>query len=274
MSRLWMREDGLLVVECDYDQRNRVKEIGGRWDGIQKAWVVAFTLSNLEYLMDNLDCPSLDPNVEIRLLAQEQKEARLSKLFEMSKQDISVRLHVPGLKEHCRLYNYQKLGVVYALTNGEGVLIADEMGLGKSLQAIAASLIRKFKGEAKNCLVIVPASLKYNWPLEIEKFTDEKFAIIDGSPSERIAQWLRTDVFFHIVNYELVLEDLFGGKEFKIKEDDDEAAIIRKQATMAKAQSRKKILSGVRQKTWDIIVIDEAHAIKTHHSRRDRKSVV
>lgn len=265
-----MRDDGLLVVECDYDQRNLVKEIGGRWDGIQKAWTVAFTLSNLEYLLDKLDSPSIAQNVEQRLLEQEQKEARLNKLGEMSRQDVQVRLRVPGLKEQCQLYNYQKLGVVYSLTNGEGVLIADEMGLGKTLQAIAASLIRKFKGEAKNCLVITPASLKFNWPIEIDKFTDEKFVVIDGNPEERIVQWMRNDVFYHIVNYELILEDLFGGREFKENAEDDEAKVARKREMKAKASIRQRILSGVRQKTWDMIIIDEAHAIKTHHSRRSQ----
>jgi len=30
MSRLWINEDGFLVVDCDYAQRNIPKEIGGR----------------------------------------------------------------------------------------------------------------------------------------------------------------------------------------------------------------------------------------------------
>jgi len=268
MSRLWINEDGFLVVDCDYAQRNIPKEIGGRWDGIEKAWTVAFTSSNLEYLIDNLDEPSLDPNIEQRLLRQTEKEARLEKLREMSKRDVKVNLRVPGLKPSCHLYNYQKLGVAYALTNGEGTLIADDMGLGKTLLAIAAALIRKAKGLAKNCLVITPASLKFNWPLEIEKFTDEKYVVVDGSPDERIAQWKRTDVFFTIVNYELLLEDLFGGRDFKAKEDDSEATIARKQDLKAKAEFRKKMLADVRQRVFDIIVTDEAQALRSHSSRR------
>jgi len=192
----------------------------------------------------------------------------LEKLREMSKRDVKVNLRVPGLKPSCQLYNYQKLGVVYALTNGEGTLIADDMGLGKTLQAIAAALIRKAKGLAKNCLVITPASLKFNWPLEIEKFTDEKYVVIDGSPDERIAQWKRTDVFFIIVNYELLLEDLFGGRDFKAREGDSEAIIARKQDLKAKAEFRKKVLADVRQRVFDIIITDEAQALRSHSSRR------
>ena len=268
MSRLWIRDDGFLVVSCDYDQRNIPKEIGGRWDGIEKAWTVAFTSDNLEYLIDNLDNPTVDPSVEERLMQQTQKEARLEKLREMAKQDVPVNLKVAGLKSAYNLYNYQKLGVAYALTNGEGILVADDMGLGKSLQAIAVALVRKAKGLSKNCLVITPASLKFNWPLEIEKFTDEKYVVVDGSPDERIAQWKRTDVFFTIVNYELLLEDLFGGRDFKAREGDSEATITRKQDQKAKAEFRKKVLADIRQRTWDVIVVDECHALRSHSSRR------
>ena len=617
MSRLWVRDDGFLVVKCDYEQRNVVKEIGGRWDGTQNAWTVAFTMSNVEFLLDNLDAPSVDDSVEKRLFGQKEKETRLEKLREMSKQDVQVRLMVPGLKETCVLYNYQKLGVVYALTNGEGVLIADVMGLGKAnfvntpvltsygwrpigslkigdmvysrdgtlsrvrgvypqgvkellrvtfsdgyscecgwehlwivqtenhvrrkqgwkvldtrrlyndlfynrkmkttkwriplvepivydtksyvippylmgvlivdgsltagdivfvpgddevpglvekclsvdyklhrrsdngtstaycvvwcgsgihnplrtqivqyglnvtgekkfipreyfegsvdqrkqllaglldtdgsamkartrfstgsvrladdvvelvqslggmatksvtpgrlrirdgkqsqeqdcwqlvirtdfnpflrpssmikwkrssklvrsivsiepvrhgeavcisvdsndhsyviqhhivthntLQAIAISLIKKSKGEANNCLIITPASLKYNWPLEIEKFTNEKYVVIDGAPEERIAQWMRKDVFFHIVNYEIIIEDLFGGREFKINEDDDDAKVARKMAMMKKAGIRKQILAGVRQKIWDLIIVDECFPYNTIIDTSDGK---
>jgi SNF2 family DNA or RNA helicase len=270
MSRLWVRADGFLVVECDYEQRGVVKEIGGRWDCVEKAWTVAFTSSNVEHLLDSLDCPSVDKSVEESLHTQSNKEARLTKLREMSKMDVQVKLRVPGLKDNCKLYNYQKLGVVYALTNEEGVLIADEMGLGKTLQALAAALIRKAKGHAKTCLVITPASLKYNWPIEIAKFTDEKFVVIDGTPEERISQWMRSDVFFFVVNYELLLEDLFGGREFKFREGDDEAKIAKLKERKAKAEIRKRILTGIRQRSWDVIIIDEAHAIKSHQSARSR----
>jgi superfamily II DNA or RNA helicase len=539
-----LREDGLLVVDCEYDQRSIPKEIGGRWDAVERAWVVAFTSENLEYLLDRLNDVSVDPSIESRLLIQTEKETRLEKLREMAKEDVMVNLQVSGLKPSCRLYNYQKLGVAYVLTNGEGVLIADEMGLGKevpvetpvlgedgwapigdvkvgdrvyardgelhcitgvypqgekeilkitfsdgvvaecgwdhlwlvqdnsekarnkgwkevdtrtmkadlycgkkprwriplvkpiqypfqsvavppyrlgvslyeeqlrlseeckfipdeykrlsveqrkqllaglldaaglnldcwfrsldgtctifiskseiladeiidlvrglggmaskvfssertwqveiltsfnpffvsnmalswrkptglvrnvvaieparkaeaiciavdspdstflikdfivthnTLQFIAAVLVRKAKGQAKNCLVITPASLKFNWPLEIEKFTDEKYVVIDGSPSERVAQWKRNDVFFYIVNYELLLEDLFGGKEFKIREDDSPKIVARKQTQKANAEIRKKMLSDVRLRSWDAIVIDEAQAIKSHSSKK------
>ena len=126
-----------------------------------------------------------------------------------------------------------------------------------TIQAISTALMLKFRGLAKKGLIVTPASLKFNWPLEIEKFTDEKYVIIDGSPDERVAQWLRDDVFFYVVNSELVLEDLFGGREFKAKKGETPQQAARRKARIAKAKARERILGPVRRRMWDFIAVDE-----------------
>jgi SNF2 family DNA or RNA helicase len=161
---------------------------------------------------------------------------------------------------------------MYAVTNQVGLLLADEMGLGKTLQAIGAAMFLKAYNGAKKALIVTPASLKFNWPLEIEKFTDEKYVVIDGTPEERVAQWLRDDVFFYVVNFELLLEDLFGGRKFKEKkgesEEDRQRRFDRHEKISAKAKQRRGILTEVRNRVWDIMAVDEAQAIKHHSSSR------
>lgn len=269
MAHIWLRDDGFLIIECEYAERDAVKQIGGRWDAVQRAWMVNFTTDNLESLIDSFPSATLSSSIEQKLKDREEKEAQLARLRDMSKQDIPVRLNVPGMKfpEGKGFYNYQKLGVVYAVTNGEGVLIADEMGLGKTLQAMAAALVRKAQGLAKNCLVITPAGLKWNWAIEIQKFTDEKFVVIDGDPEDRIAQWMRTDVFFHVVNYELLLEDLFGGRELKKQPNESEEKRLKREERIAKAKMRQRVLGEVRRRMWDVIIVDECHAIKSYSKR-------
>lgn len=139
-----------------------------------------------------------------------------------------------------------------------------------TLQAIGAAVFLKAQGKAKNALIVTPASLKFNWPIEIEKFTNEKYVVIDGTPDERIAQWLRSDVFFTIVNYELILEDLFGGREYKDDDEDSVATKVRKAKLSEKAKQRERILTPVRARMWDFLAVDEAHALKSHNSRRSR----
>ena len=117
-----------------------------------------------------------------------EKEERLEKIRKMALADKPVQFQVAGLKEGVNLFNYQKLGVLFALTTDNGILIADDMGLGKSVQAISIALYKKYKENIKSCLIITLASLKWNFPLEIEKFSNEKYVVIDGTPEERIKQ--------------------------------------------------------------------------------------
>jgi SNF2 family DNA or RNA helicase len=56
---------------------------------------------------------------------------------------------------------------------GAGACLADDMGLGKTLQTICFLNYRKIKNPTKKHLIICPASLIYNWKMEIEKFAPE-----------------------------------------------------------------------------------------------------
>ena len=59
-------------------------------------------------------------------------------------------------------------------------MLADDMGLGKTIQALAATeLLRRNKG-IERVLVVAPASVKYQWKTEIDKFTNLPAQVIDG----------------------------------------------------------------------------------------------
>lgn len=268
MAFIFVDSDNFLAIQDAYTHKRVIGDIGGIWDPVSKLWRVAFTTYNLDFLLNNIDNATVSSDMEDHVQKQMDKESQLSKIKEISKQDLPVRFKIPGLKGN--LYNYQKLGVMFAATNGFGVLLADEMGVGKTVQSIATSLYLKSKGLAKNALIVTPASLKFNWPLEIEKFTDEKYVVIDGNSQERIVQWLRNDVFFTIVNYELIIEDLFGGREYKENEEDSLETKARKAKSTEKAKQRERILSPVRNRLWDFIAVDEIQMAKSHSSRRSR----
>lgn len=108
-------------------------------------------------------------------------------------------------------FPFQVIGMSFLNEIRQG-LLADEMGLGKTISAIGA-IHRMYKsGEIKKVLVVCPASLKYQWVSEIEKFTNYQGIVIDGSPRERMRQyteWLKDDnLLFAIINYELVRNDV------------------------------------------------------------------
>ncbi|MDQ5823306.1 MAG: SNF2-related protein [Chloroflexota bacterium] len=74
-------------------------------------------------------------------------------------------------------------------------------------QALAAAkLLQEWHG-IKKVLVITPASVKYQWGREIERFSDESYVVVTGSKQKREQQYA-TGATFTIINYELVLRDL------------------------------------------------------------------
>ncbi|MFA5849971.1 MAG: DEAD/DEAH box helicase [Bacteroidales bacterium] len=73
-------------------------------------------------------------------------------------------------------YDFQKQGIAYSI-QAKRLIIGDKPGLGKTIQAMATVVALN----AFPCLVICPASLKYNWQIEWSKFTYEKAEILtDG----------------------------------------------------------------------------------------------
>lgn len=128
------------------------------------------------------------------------------------------------------LFPFQRDGVK-RLVNTPRMLLGDDMGLGKTLQAIATCEVVK----AKHVLVICPNSLKWNWEREVKKWAPTRtVAVVDGWPENRVKQ-IKSAANYTIINYE-------GAR---IHEDD--------------------LL-----KTWDVLIVDEAHAAKNRDAKRTK----
>jgi len=111
------------------------------------------------------------------------------------------------------LLPYQARGAVFAACRGRAAL-ADDMGLGKTVQALAvAELLHRHKG-IERVLVIAPASVKYQWKTEIEKFTARSVQVVDGLLPRRRGLYA-TPLFFNLTSYELVLKDIRHMQELR-----------------------------------------------------------
>ena len=82
-----------------------------------------------------------------------------------------------GLK--CELRRYQEWGVKYIL-HQERVLLGDEMGLGKTVQAIAAMVSLRNVGDT-HFMVVCPASVLPNWCKEVTAKSKLRVTKIHGS---------------------------------------------------------------------------------------------
>ncbi len=163
-----------------------------------------------------------------------ETERQLAAQLEAGRPPLEGLLRVP-------LFPYQQRGALFAAFRGR-VVLADDMGLGKTIQAIAAAeLLRRRRG-LERVLVVAPASVKYQWKTEIEKFCDHTVQVIDGPPEQRQRQYA-APAFFNLTSYELVIKD---GEEMRELRPDliilDEAQRIRNWAT-ATARSVKQLKS-------------------------------
>ncbi len=129
-----------------------------------------------------------------------------------------------------KLYSFQKQGVAF-LKDKKYALLADDMGLGKTAQAIAATR----DSGAANALVICPASVKYNWDREIDIWDPgSSRAIINRAYDLTI----KGNHKYTIINYDLIHRADFA-----------------------------KILL---KKSFDVLICDEAHYLKTSKTKRTR----
>lgn len=132
------------------------------------------------------------------------------------------------------LYPYQEESVDFMIERGQ-VLLGLVMGAGKTVTTIAA--IERLIGseDVDRCLVVVPASLKYQWKREIEKFTDSRVALIDGSPKAREKGWRSAiSAKYIIVNPESLMKDQDFLKSTPCQ------AIVVDEATMLKSRVSKR----------------------------------
>lgn len=134
------------------------------------------------------------------------------------------------------LYPYQEESVFKMVDRGK-MLLGITMGGGKTVCTIAAVEQLFSLNEVDRCLVVVPAALKYQWKREIERFTDSRVLLIDGSPSARERLWKgHISAKYVIVNPETLMRDT----------------------------------SYIKHINWQAMVIDEATIIKSRTSKRSK----
>ena len=152
------------------------------------------------------------------------------------------KLKTPELPENVQatLRPYQATG--YAWLNqmaglGFGACLADDMGLGKTLQVITYLAERyQMDPEEKN-LLIVPASLIGNWEKELHRFAPAlSVCVLHGTATAKLEdELLASRAFLTITTYGMA--------------------------------SR---LTGLKEKTWDCLVLDEAQAIKNPGTQQSK----
>lgn len=141
-----------------------------------------------------------------------------------------------GFQAVLRAYQQTGLDWLHYMKNlGFGALLADDMGLGKTLQVLALLEWTRTTKEEK-ALLIVPASLIGNWQKEIEKCAPHlPYKVLHGSAKESFYIDEQEDVRLYITTYGMAVR-----------------------------------LEELRNHNWDMLVLDEAQAIKNPGTKQTK----
>src|SRR3990167_4151650 len=184
-------KSGWLIPRFRYDERivALVKTITGRsYDRSTRTWCIP--CCHVAEVFEKLAPIGFSFTGELRTYGNQLLEHR--KLCERAK-----TMAVYNGKLSAVMHPYQRIGAGFLQVAGRA-LLADQMGLGKTLQSIAAC-------EAdKRVLVLCPATNKYGWKEEIEKWEKVHAQVVDGGPADRLADW-HSNAKWTIANYELLL---------------------------------------------------------------------
>lgn len=137
---------------------------------------------------------------------------------------------------NAKFYDYQILGYNWLrniCNEGFGCILGDEMGLGKTIQVIAVLLDEKNQGSGSS-LVICPSSLMENWKREIFKFAPSVSTYIHSGSGRTGFQEVLMEYNTVITSYDVMIRDV-------------------------------ELLNRIQ---WNIIICDEAQAIKNYESQR------
>ena len=260
MAQLLLTNDKkFLTLKCTFQQRHTAKKIGGRWNPNMKSWDFAIDVllyKDIQRAFGNSLQVSYEAKNTINEKLIEIDTIRKFKQEAVQNKDINYSVRGLSLNGKNPLYTYQKHGVRCGTIASGGFLIADEMGLGKTIQGIGVALNKKMLNGARNCLVVCPACVKYNWQNEIQKFTKQKAIVIDGKVDQRYQKWFATGYFFKIVNYQILTRDLFY-----IQKCDKNGNVTSKDNRIPDYQQ-------LIDNYFQIMVIDQAHYLASTNAQR------
>jgi SNF2 domain-containing protein/SNF2 helicase protein/helicase-like protein len=174
-------------------------------------------------------------------------------LDEMQQPEVSAESD-PGQDLRARLRPYQRQGahwLWFMNKLGLGACLADDMGLGKTIQVISLLLaLRRRRVESNTAganvpsLLIVPASLIANWKAEIQKFAPSLsvfYAHASETPNEKLTAVAKSPA------------SALDGNELVIT-----------------SYSMAVRLAWLKETPWNVVVLDEAQAIKNAGARQSR----
>jgi SWI/SNF-related matrix-associated actin-dependent regulator 1 of chromatin subfamily A len=219
-----------------YDER-LVKEIkrfvGAGYNPENKEWYIPFALPTVaplqKWLHDNGFVEGMNYCPSKRVLEYQEPLAIITP------EDVAIACKELGFKRMPRPYQCE--GIAYMINHGN-CINGDDCGLGKTMQTIMTLELM----DAFPALVITPASVKYNWKKEWEKWNPNRTVGVVGRKKKFDENVWQNDVI--IINYDILGERGLDKPTAKFKE--------------------------LLKKRWASCVMDEIHFLKSEKALRTK----
>jgi superfamily II DNA or RNA helicase len=251
--QLMAGKEGLVLLKGKWIEidRDRLAQVLAHWQRIEKGADGVSFLDGMRLLsgVDRADEGDPMAQAESRAWSQVVPGEWLRKTLGAMRDPSIIEGFDPELDLRAELRGYQREGVrwLWFMTRlGLGACLADDMGLGKTIQTLALLLqLKREKVDGKAAvpsLLVAPASLLANWKSEIARFSPA-LDVFFAHPSETLPQMLKE-----------VANDPAGklsGKDL----------VITTYGLLARS-------IWLRQMDWQLVVLDEAQAIKNPASRQ------
>ncbi len=162
----------------------------------------------IQEVMEVYDWNLFDVNTQLQLTEFKNRFQHFNKIEEI---EIPTGLNTP-------LRAYQKVGLNwlnFLHQFGIGGCLADDMGLGKTIQIIAYILHLKEKKEIGTHLIVVPATLIFNWQEEFQRFAPSLsiHSVYGLNRSTNQIDWSNADVI--ITSYGVLQSEISAFKNFQ-----------------------------------------------------------
>lgn len=209
------------------------KFAGASWNPQNFEWSIPFTLPTVaplqKWLHDNGFVEGMNYYPSKRVLEYQEPLAIITP------EDVAIACKELGFKRMPRPYQCE--GIAYMINHGN-CINGDDCGLGKTMQTIMTLELM----DAFPALVITPASVKYNWKKEWEKWNPNRTVGVVGRKKKFDENVWQNDVI--IINYDILGERGLDKPTAKFKE--------------------------LLKKRWASCVMDEIHFLKSEKALRTK----
>jgi non-specific serine/threonine protein kinase len=244
-KQLLAHEDGLVLLKGQWVEldRERLQEALSHWERVQAEAAdggISF-VEGMRLLAGAQGDHTDDGGETVRAWSFVDAGSWLKDLLAQLRSPETIQAALPAKGLRTELRHYQESGVrwLWLLSRlGLGACLADDMGLGKTIQVLALLLMQREPAPGPSLLVL-PASLLANWKAEIEKF----------------APGLRT-VYLH---------PSMGTRPGEISDGELSRADV-----VLTTYSMVQRIEILRQKKWNLVILDEAQAIKNPGARQTK----